>query len=233
VEVRLDQADTWETYDPTSGNSVVADRGVTMMSRLRRVMDYFEYTWADTVVAYNRDRRNELMSTVERSITNTASNTQQAIQHWDEILPSPANWWISPKLVGGVIVAMLLAGATAIGIFAWERVRLRRRAARIGLDESMGDSEVRRLARQLRFYDELLRMLEARGMQRPRHLTPMEFTRGLAHLPAETYDTIQRLTRIYYRIRYGEAELTTDYQRRVRETLAKLEPTLGSTVRKM
>jgi hypothetical protein len=121
---------------------------------------------------------------------------------------------------------MLLAGVGAVGYFMWERLRLKRRAARIGL-EAMSDTEMMRLARQLRFYDDLLRMLDSRGIVRARHQTPMEFSHTLAHLPAETYDTIQRLTRIYYRIRYGNAVLTQDYQRRVREAIARLEPTLG------
>ena len=54
----------------------------------------------------------------------------------------------------------------------------------IGLDALPADERMR-LARQLGFYDQLVQLLERRGLVRPHHLTPMEFSESLSFLPAE------------------------------------------------
>ena len=117
------------------------------------------------------------------------------------------------------LLAMVLA--LAVGAFLWERWRLLRRAQRIGI-ESLPEAQQLKLARQLGFYDDLVRMLEARKIVRPPHQTPMEFSRSLSFLPAGMYDTILRLTRLFYQVRYGGAELTSPRQRRLENILANL-----------
>lgn len=226
VEVRTGEAELWQPFDPTSSRQADEVARSGMSEKWRRVMDYLEYTWADTVVAYNRDRRDNLIGSMQKSVTNSANSAENAVRNWNDYLPNPASWPIAPWVVGTVIAAISLAGVSAVGYFAWERLKLRRRAERIGLG-ALRDEDKRRLARQLGFYDDLLRMLSERGYRRPAHLTPLEFSFTLAHLPAETYAAVHRLTRIYYRIRYGRAELAPSYQKRVREALMRLEPGLG------
>jgi hypothetical protein len=101
-----------------------------------------------------------------------------------------------------------------------------RRAARIGI-ESLPSDERLRLARQLGFYDELLTLLERRGIRRPPHFTPMEFTDSLAFLPAEAYHAVRRLTEVFYRIRYGRQELKPGQRDRLRGIIDSVEGILG------
>lgn len=216
----------WLQYDPTSGREFRPAEATGFLARVKRFYDYLEFSWADTVVAYDRDRRDNMLSGFERAITNSAIRTQRGMMNWERLLPEPGTWWVSPLLVGGVITVIAGAGVVAVVVFAVERWKLRRRANRIGLGDLPDDDKLR-LARQLGFYDDLLRMLEQRGYRRPAHLTPLEFTLSLAHLPAESYSTVQQLTRIYYRIRYGRASLAAGYQRRVRQAVERLEPGLG------
>ncbi len=89
------------------------------------------------------------------------------------------------------------------------RWQLRRRAARIGLD-ALPPAEQLRLARQLGFYDDLLRILERRQIERPAHLTPLEFAKSLLHLPAGAYRSVRRLTEVFYRVRYGQQAAACD-----------------------
>lgn len=226
VEVRVGAGEQWEQFDPTTGREAVAARVQTLWGRINRLAQFLEYSWADTVVAYDRERRDSLMSSVERGLTAGATRTQQSLASWDRIWPQPSAWWVDPRLVAGTIVLIMGVGVGAIGYFAWERYRLFKRAARIGLKD-LPDSDQLRLARQLGFYDEMIRMLAARGYVRAPHYTPLEFSESLTHLPAEAYDSVHRITRIYYRIRYGRARLGAEYIRRVRGVLTRLEPALG------
>lgn len=226
VEVYTGPDEKWRQFDPTTGREAQAQQATGLWSRLRKISDYLEYTWADSVVAYDRDRRDNLLQNMEKGLTNAATQTSRGVSGWGDMLPDPSSWGVSPKLVGGTIIVIILVGVGAVMRFAWERWMMRRRAARIGLEALPGSDQIR-LARQLGFYDDLLRMLEQRGYRREKHLTPMEFASSLTHLPSEVYDSVRRLTRIYYRIRYGRAALPPPYQQRVGRTLARLEPALG------
>jgi len=106
--------------------------------------------------------------------------------------------------------------------FVWEKYRLRRRAARIGLD-ALPASDQLKLARQLGFYDDLMQLLERHQIVRPSHLTPWEFSESLAYLPNETFETIRRLTAIFYQIRYGRRELTVPRQRLLGNVIQRLQ----------
>jgi hypothetical protein len=116
-----------------------------------------------------------------------------------------------------------------LGLSGWvaiERSRLKRRADRIGID-ALPRVEQARLARQLGFYDELVRLLERQEIRRPAHLTPMEFARSLVYLPNEVYDAVLQLTDVFYRVRFGGAELVTGEQRELMMTVRRVEGSLA------
>ena len=69
-------------------------------------------------------------------------------------------------------------------------------------------------------------------IERPAHLTPREFTQTLSFLPTEAYDTVDRLTRVYYRVRYGGARVQPAQQRRLEEVVKRLAEALGGVTRK-
>jgi hypothetical protein len=84
-----------------------------------------------------------------------------------------------------------------------------------------------RLVRQLGFYDDLLRLLERHQITRPRHLTPLEFSRSIEFLPNEVFDAVHRLTAIFYRVRYGRHELSTAQQRHLAAVINKLNAAMA------
>ena len=104
---------------------------------------------------------------------------------------------------------------------------LRRKAARIGL-KRLPTAEQLRLARQLGFYDDLMQLLARNHIARPVHLTPLEFSQTLLYLPGEAYDTIRRLTQVFYRVRYGDAELTGGQRRRLEGVISRLEDSIAA-----
>ena len=134
-------------------------------------------------------------------------------------------WLVSSRVLSGVIVIMVLVIAAAIVWYLVEQSRIRRRAAKIGLN-SLPMQQQMRLARQLGFYAELTQMLEKLGIQRPRQMTPREFSRSLTFLPSDAFGTIDRLTRIFYRVRFGQSRVQPAQQKRLGAVVAKLAASL-------
>ncbi|HEV2294994.1 MAG TPA: DUF3488 and transglutaminase-like domain-containing protein [Tepidisphaeraceae bacterium] len=224
VEVMMPDG-TWKTYDPTSGRDPrEGQRQTGLISRIKHFVDFLEYSWATKVVAYDGDSRENVVAELDRSIVNTASSAQTIFTRLPEYLEA-AGLWLASKFLGPLIGLMVLIVIIAIGWFLLERWRLRRRAARIGLD-ALPQSEQLRLARQLGFYDDLIRLLESRQIVRPRHLTPKEFSDTLAFMPAEVYDAIRRLTHLFYRIRFGGAELTPARRQLLGVVIERLDRTI-------
>jgi len=120
---------------------------------------------------------------------------------------------------------MLLYG---VGVYVVQRRRMRRRAARIGL-ANLPTAEQIRLAKQLGFYEQLTTLLERHRIVRPRHQTPTEFSDSLSFLPNEAFDTIRRLTRVFYSIRYGRRVLAQEEQKDLESTVEGLSPMLDDT----
>jgi transglutaminase-like putative cysteine protease len=215
----------WETFDPTSGREDARQRAVSAWTRVRHFFDYLEHTWASNVIAYDRGSRDNLVQSLENTLSSTAVTSSQKLSDLPMLLKLQ-NFAISSQLLSILIALAVLALIVAIGWFVWERWRLWRRAERIGLDVLPADQRLR-LARQLAFYDELVRLLERRGLTRPRHLTPMEFSDTLSFLPAEAYHAIRRVTEVFYRIRYGGHELTPGQREKLDHSVSAIASVLG------
>jgi hypothetical protein len=205
VEVLLPDG-RWKTIDPTSGRDPRTGRQDTLLTRMKHFLDFLEYTWATKVVAYDGDSRENLVTNIDAQLVRTAGNAQSIFTRFPEFLDR-SGFYLASKFLGPFMGLMILVMLIAIAWFLLERYRLRRRAARIGLD-ALPEAEQLRLARQLGFYDDLIQLLERRRIVRPRHLTPKEFSDMLSFLPNEVYDSVRRLTDLFYRIRFGGAELT-------------------------
>ncbi len=225
VEV-LGPDNVWETFDPTTGNEDVSVRMDTVWQRIRAIFNYLEFQWESAVITDDQSRRNELLTSSFRQVRGAAEQSQQAVKDaW--------NWqgkvFVSLNILNALVTLMVLALVGSVGWFLWEKSRLRRRARRIGLD-TLPLEEQLKLARQLRFYDELVRLLERHGIIRPPHLTPLEFSSSLAYLPTEAFDSIRHLTDIFYRVRFGRAELSPEQQRHLVHSIVSVENSLGRSL---
>jgi len=226
VEVR--GPDGWETFDPTS--SRMADGAAAAHSAWQNFMhafNYLEYMWAESVVAYDRDSRTNLINAADTALVNTAGQTSGALTALKQRLKNPTLFYsVSARVLTGLVFLMIGFTLAALGWFVFERWRLWQRARRIGLD-SLPKSDQLRLARQLEFYDRLSQMLEKRGMRRPAHATPMEFAQSISFLPPGAYDVVHRLTDVFYRVRYGDHQISASQQRRLLKTVDGLQSTLN------
>lgn len=219
----------WKSFDPTSGNEVGRNR-VTVWQRLKHLFNFMEYTYANSVIAYDNQNQENLVNTMETRMTNTiysGAGTLESLKRW---LNSDRLDYITSHIVVVMVALILMALVGFVGFFLWEKWLLRRRAVRIGL-EALPPDEQLRLARQLGFYDDLLQLLARHQITRPRHLTPLEFARSLAFLPAGAYETVHRLTGLFYRVRFGKSELDSGQRRRLGTTIGKLSDELGGVRR--
>lgn len=232
----------WRSFDPTSATEASASAAAGAWGRMKHYFDYLEFLWATTVIGYDRDSRDSMLQNIRNldvKVTNSLISSRvdprdmkQSVSTWMQDFFSERNFLLfSSRILSGLIYVMFLAIAGAIGGFIYERVRLRKRAKRIGL-ESLPQQDLVRLARQLGFYDELLRLLARYRIERSRSQTPREFAESLAYLPANAYDLVHRLTDLYYQIRYGGAELNANRRAKVRKAIDEVDQILRVAVRR-
>jgi transglutaminase-like putative cysteine protease len=221
VEVR--SADGWKTFDPTSGTPAdLASRfGGRFWQPLEHVVDYLQFAYASRIIAYDNEDRKNLIETAESAMSRATADSRSFYNQVGEWNMSVRFWKISSTVIGAIVWLAILAVLAAVAAFLTERWRLRRRAARIGID-SLPAAEQQRLARQLLFYDNLIRLLGRHQMVRPPHLTPLEFVESLLFLPTDIYRTILRLTRLFYRVRFGGDELSAGQRKRLETVLMRL-----------
>ncbi|QOV91191.1 transglutaminase TgpA family protein [Humisphaera borealis] len=222
----------WVTFDPTSARDVDNQpHEYGLYQQIKHMLNWLEFSYANNVIAYDNDSREGLIQAIETEMTRplyrgvnegwltrklSDSTLYRAITDPDSALVR----WV-------IIVVALIAAAMALR-WAIRRWLLRRRAARIGLAALPHDEQLR-LARQLGFYDDLLRILERRKIDRPAHLTPLEFSRSLLFLPHSAYRSIRRLTEVFYRVRYGQQDLSAGLQRRLQKVIQRLDQDLDAT----
>lgn len=225
VEVRMPDG-TWKTFDPTSSHDPRnTPRDATLLGRLRHFIDFLEYTWAANVVAYDNDTQENLVDNLDRTLTKTAIDGHGFLFNFRGSLTRLADI-VATRAIGPVMLLMLLVLVLAVGWFFYEKWQLKRRATRIGL-ETLPARERLRLARQLAFYDALVQLLERRQIIRPKHLTPLEWADSLTYLPAEAFESIRRITEIFYRIRFGATELSTGQRDRLMTIVNRLNACLS------
>jgi transglutaminase-like putative cysteine protease len=220
---------SWETFDPTSGRGLDNVAAHPVIDDLKKFFDYLEFKWATSVVAYDTANRRNLIDNLNAQMYTSINNGSNTVQQW-------TGWWSNvmntfqikiaqPNALNFVILVMVSLSLIAVIWFLIDRWLLRRRAHRIGI-ELMSAPEQIRLSRQLRFYDDLLLILAKHRIERPRHSTPLEFSRSLTYLPAEVYRDIYRLTEIFYRIRYSGSDLPVHPRRHLSAAVYRIQQTL-------
>ncbi len=217
----------WKTFDPTSGREdPSARKNAGLWAKAKSFFDYLEYSWAQSVIAYDSENQTNLITQVEAGMTNTAISGQTMMGDLQRKLLDPSSWlWTDFRTISTIMGLMVAGVLIAIGWFIRDRWRLRRRATRMGI-RSLPTAEQLRLARQLGFYDDMLNLLDRRQIIRPEHQTPLEFSRSLTYLSSEVFETVQRLTGIFYRVRFGGINLSPGQRRHLEVTLGHLQELL-------
>jgi transglutaminase-like putative cysteine protease len=213
-------ADGWQTFDPTSGAGDEQSASQSAWQRAKKLFDYLEYTWQNSVISYDGENRDNLIQSMDTKLNQTAVKSAGQFSDVTERLGRLGDW-LATRVVGPLVALLVTAIVGLIGWYLFDRWKLRRRARRIGVD-SLPAQDQAKLLRQLGFYDDLLQLLERHQIIRPAQLTPLEFSRSLSYVPGDAYDVVRRLTQLYYRIRYGRSEIDDAQQRRLARVVARL-----------
>lgn len=216
----------WVEFDPTA--STVTQRTGTsdgFMASIKKFFNYLDYAWGNKVVNYDAETRMNVISSLDTNLSNAAAWLGDQVNSLRQKFTRSSFYSVTIDILSGMLGLLGLGALVAIGFFLYERWRLRRVARRIGLDALPSTQQVR-LARQLTFYDDLLQLLDRHDIHREPAQTPLEFSRSIGYLPGDVFLNVQRLTRLFYRVRYGEARLDAAQQRRLARVVARVSQLL-------
>lgn len=211
--VEVYTASGWQTFDPTSDSDTrEQQRHEGFWQKIKHVVDALQFAYGNSIITYGNDHQTNLWASTESAIGQSAAirSARRSLFSWlnaDHAMNTRRYWDVSTLLLTAAMGVLGALAAGIVGWFAWEKWKLWRTARRIGIG-GLPQEERLRLARQLEFYDQLLKLLGRHGVIRQPHQTPREFSRSLLYLPSRIYDQVSRLTEIYYRIRYGRTELS-------------------------
>ena len=221
----------WVTFDPTSGREDSRQAGSGLWQSVKHFFNFLEYKWSEAVVAYDDNDRDRVIRALDNTAVNGLVWIVEFFRDLGRITYSAAFWKAS---LNALTLLVWLMALSIVALVVWYIVlqhRLKRRAIRIGL-EPLPPAQRMRLARQLAFYDHLMRSLSRMNITRPRHQTPMEFAESLVYLPTQVYRSILQLTALFYRVRFGHVQLDAAKQRRLEMVVARTSEVLESMPRK-
>jgi len=219
----------WTTFDPTPAAEVqrLHDAGRGWFAGLTNLYDYLEHLWISSVVAYDADSRDELMADVQVQIKDAADTRDTWLATVIDWVRQVPRLWRFDKL--GVTLAVVTFVFILVGIASLTRTIIirRRRMAALQLT-ALPRAKRRGLARRLRFYLNMLDLLERYGYHRPEWQSPFSFAQELADADPMRFDPVVALTELFYEIRFGHRDMTPDRRDRVRAHLKRLEQSLGA-----
>src|SRR5262249_52365168 len=148
VEVRT--IDGWKTFDPTSGRETVqTTRAMSLMQKAKHLFNYLEFQYGNAVIAYDNDNQENLVRDMETGMTRGAWRGAEAVRPFREWMDSSKTFWnVSSTALMALVALLALA---PLGMVLWvivQRIRMHRRAARIGV-ESLPARLQKKLVRQL------------------------------------------------------------------------------------
>jgi len=224
VEVLTPQG--WKSFDPTTGNSSYTPPTIRgMFGPFADFFDYLQYKWASSVVIYD-NRNTSVIDNVRSGISASLEHGHRMLDSAQQYMHSEQGLRASARILVAVIIILATGLLLTIAIYLIARRRLNLRAQRIGLG-ALPSQDRLRLARQLRFYDDLLQLLARQRIGRPPHLTPREFAGSLGFLPSEVYTKVGQITEVFYRVRYGDQPLATHELHQVDSVIADIDAKLS------
>ncbi|MDT7603171.1 MAG: protein-glutamine gamma-glutamyltransferase, partial [Acidobacteriota bacterium] len=219
VEVYFPQVDAWVSFDPTPATGRPGHAQQTgLRGQLEKYAEALEMFWIQWVVDYDRQDQQQLASSLRNSFTDYRRSGSRLI---DSLTSKLAAFWSQAVTLGSAkrratlvepTLFVLLGSAVALVCFLVARRRgfSLRRKIKEWRGVGAGGSAVL-------FYERMMRALEARGLRRAPHQTPLEFA-GALQMPEALL-----VTRAYNRVRFGARELSQAEVARVEGWLLRIE----------
>ncbi len=220
VEVYFPETNAWIPFDPTpfaGQNDGTETAG--MFGRFDNYFEALETFWIQYFVSYDNQEQRSLM----RSVKNSFGEYQTKTSEWlDGAQKKLADWWkqargdegftSSAKAIG-YGVTYLAAAILGIFLLVW----LYRKIIRLVVWQKLFDWARRKNETTIvEFYEQMQKVLSARGFTRAAHQTPLEFAFAL-DMPEAV-----KITEKYNRVRFGEKKLSKDEANEIEHWLKRL-----------
>ncbi|HEX7009723.1 MAG TPA: transglutaminaseTgpA domain-containing protein [Phycisphaeraceae bacterium] len=228
VEIDCGPEEGWQVFDPTPPEQVAAtisrERGWLMW--IRDLYEHLEFAWISSVVTFDAQTRQAVIQDLQGSLTAAIDRSRHrwfdsVIDFFRDLAQLGQMDRVGYTMAGVVIVFIGLG----LGYLARLLVVRRRRLAALQLT-ALPRATRRVLARQLRFYLDMLDVLERYGYVRPVWQSPFSFAQELAGAKPQTFSPVVALTEIFYEVRFGHRLLDRDRRQQVRGYLRQLEQAL-------
>lgn len=215
----------WVRFDPTPSSS---GGDVEIVRQRGQAMDYAEKLWKDYVVdAQKLSGENSIYAPVSENSEQAYKGLIQKFSNLRDDLKSGRLFSQASGIGFAWPLAVLITLLGTTGVGTWQLlVHLPRWAPRLARRLGL----VRRTEYQVTepFYARCLKILEQRGLKRAPFETPQEFvttaTVGLDKSDADVGSSLNFLTQLYYRLRFGASQsLSAEDARAVDEALCRVE----------
>jgi hypothetical protein len=215
VEAYLDGVG-WVAFDPTpAAGSPRVTRGRTFLALLRHVSDIMRLRWSAYVVSYEVAWHKPWSERLARTLILRVPEMIRELLQEPAVSPGassvtsegPPLWvkvaWVSVFGVMAVAVALLIARKAG-----WRPYVRGRRAPRTRT--------------RVRFYRDLLKVLDKKGYTRWPHETPREFAESVVRHGGERFRPVKTITDRFHEMRYGGREMSRQEVQRIRDLLKEI-----------
>jgi len=205
----------WVTFDPTPSVPAVVPSWVWW--NIGKIVDSIRLRWDRYVVQYSfRDQMAVAKSLRDRS-EKVRSDMSGFVSAVTRGLASARAWLVELVRVRGWDLAIGLAASTlVIGMVLAVILR------GPGLRRQQLDPRTPRQVAAIQLYSRMLRILQARGLQKSPGATPLEFARQVAREWRDAAPFVRPLTDLYCQVRFGQGSLSSDETQKGHDLLARL-----------
>lgn len=205
----------WVTFDPTPNVPAAAP---PFFWKLGKVVDSVRLKWDRYVVQYSFRDQMAAAKSLREGGEKVRSELSDFLSALTRGMASVKAWLTeSASAYSGFILGGLVAVVLVVGlVLAWSRL------GRSGGARHVDPHTARQIA-AIQLYERMLRILEVQGLLKPPGATPLEFARQVARERGEAARSVESLTGLYCRVRFGQAPFSPDDARQAQELLAGLQ----------
>ncbi|MBU1627615.1 DUF3488 domain-containing protein [bacterium] len=191
----------WYPFDPTPAmmEEPTGFYKFTVNTKLGKYFDYLQMKWRAWVIDYSFDAQKKAFKRLRDKTRNMRYEVFKAITSWR----LKAKDLALAKYITLRDVFWFIAGAiffSVLGHISYQYIKKTR---------FFRELLKRHIRISVKFYAELIRILERRGIKRHPTLTPFEFLNQSIDKSSQDYDGILTITELFYKVRYGDKKLTS------------------------
>lgn len=217
----------WNEFDPTPPADLLAAHAPEsgLLARAGRALDALNYSWVSSVVAFDSDRRSDMLGWSDPATKSLQEQVARALD-FTRLTPSAVLIRVSIHVLI-TVVGGFLAGYAIIMLM--RRVRLARARRPRAMIQRIEDRETRDRVLASSLYQDLLKALLRGGLRKPSWQPLSDWTGDLERSRPGIGRDAAEVARLFYIVRFGGRELTPLENRRASELLSAIRERLQAS----